>query len=316
MKRITVVIPTYNAGNILSETLTALGKQSVDNSKYEVIVVDDCSEDTSYEVAKRVQMESRINMQVIRNSHNRGTYAGYNTGARMSDSELLLFLDQDCVPHNQLLEKHIESHDLAKQPVSVIGKFIWHQSMRLGPYLQYFRPIETTMLMETENINDMPLEQFITGNCSIPKETFYEIGGFDESFTYGFGDTDLGLRWKANNYKIVGNLEAIVYHYHPMSFQEQLQRKHRIGTQLPLFCQKNPDQYSKAGLSTAYDKSYMNELYNAILEYFFHFGAREQIGVATKAERKLADLILQQDWDNLSDVFSGGNNDSPEKSRF
>ncbi|MCP3683237.1 MAG: glycosyltransferase family 2 protein [bacterium] len=298
MKRIAIVMPLYNAGDILFETLNALGEQTLSDEQYQVVIVDDNSQDNSYTVANRFrQRMSYLDIQLIKHTTNRGTYAAYNSGASLCNSEYVLFLDQDCVAHTHLLEKHLETHNQHKQPIAVIGRFIWHKAMKVGRHLAHFRPIENTLLVEPEDINDLQLGQFITGNCSLNYSAFHQVGCFNEDYTYGFGDTDLGLRWRRHGFKIAGNLDAIVYHFHPMTFADQLQRKRKIGMQYPTFCQQNPDVVEGQDLVSVYQQTYVDNLFKALLEYFFHLGHREQLGIASESELKFADCVLKQNWE-------------------
>ncbi len=48
--KMSVIIPMYNSGNLVSETLDSLVNQSIDKSEFEVLVIDDGSKDNGAEV--------------------------------------------------------------------------------------------------------------------------------------------------------------------------------------------------------------------------------------------------------------------------
>ncbi|MFL5832852.1 MAG: glycosyltransferase [Solirubrobacterales bacterium] len=82
-----VVIPCFNQAHFLAEAIESVLAQSLPPA--EVIVVDDGSEDNSFEVAGRYEGINRMRQQ------NSGVAAARNTGWRATDAEYLLFLDAD-----------------------------------------------------------------------------------------------------------------------------------------------------------------------------------------------------------------------------
>ena len=51
MKKISVIIAAYNAEEYLSETMDSIFLQTMDNSEYEVIVINDGSSDNTGQIA-------------------------------------------------------------------------------------------------------------------------------------------------------------------------------------------------------------------------------------------------------------------------
>jgi glycosyltransferase involved in cell wall biosynthesis len=296
MKKISVVIPVYNGEAVIEKTLYALQTQSMPREDYEIICVDDCGTDKSVALINKF-IRTDVKLNVIHHTFNRGTYASYNTGAKIAVGDVILFLDQDCVPDYFLLAEHWNNHNSSTEPIAVIGKFEWHKEMTVKQYLNFFRPNSSTLINEPKCIFDMELEQFITGNCSIKLNKFHEMDGFDEDFVYGFGDTEFGYRWRKKGYRIVGNLKAIVYHLHNMDFQAQLRRKYSIGTQASIYCQKHPELSHDAGIISARSKEYMNSLYKGVLDFFYYLGIRKSLNISSIQEEQLANSLLNQNWD-------------------
>ena len=83
---ISVVIPAYNAAAYLPETLASVRAQTFSN--YELIVVDDGSDDATCEIAS--QFGARCLQQA-----KRGAAAARNTGIRAACGEFVAFLDAD-----------------------------------------------------------------------------------------------------------------------------------------------------------------------------------------------------------------------------
>jgi GT2 family glycosyltransferase len=296
MVKISVIIPIFNAEDMIEKTIIGLNNQSLQKKDFEVVFVDDCGQDESLRIIKRYQ-SSFPHFCLNRNESNLGTYASYNSGAKNAKGSIFLFLDQDCVPDSNLLNEHLITHSKFCNPSAVIGKFDWHKDIEIRPYLEFFRPNPTTLLIEPQSQQNMEVEQFITGNCSIAAKYFREMGGFDEDYYFGFGDTDFGYRWRKKGYRIVGNINAIVYHLHKLDFPSQLRRKQKIGKQAFLYSQKHPELLHNAGIVNAISKNYMKKFYLGVQEFFYHLGIRQSLDIATDQEIKLAKLLIEHNWD-------------------
>ena len=84
---VSVIIPTYNRGWCLNEAIDSVFSQTYE--RYELIVVDDGSED---DTGKRL---SRYQDITVITQHNRGVSAARNRGIASSKGELIAFLDSD-----------------------------------------------------------------------------------------------------------------------------------------------------------------------------------------------------------------------------
>lgn len=86
--RISVIIPTYNRRDLITEAIdSALAQTFTD---YEVIVVDDGSTDDTLQQLRRYGDRIRYQFQ-----DNRGVAAARNAGIRMARGEFVCFLDSD-----------------------------------------------------------------------------------------------------------------------------------------------------------------------------------------------------------------------------
>ena len=87
---VSVIVPLYNYRNFISYCIQSIKYQ--DYSNYELFVVDDCSTDDSYEVAKSFQDDK---IKVIRLDENRGYSTAKNEAIIMSQGEFITCLDAD-----------------------------------------------------------------------------------------------------------------------------------------------------------------------------------------------------------------------------
>ena len=85
-----VVIPLYNKEAYVSKTLNSVLNQTYQN--FEVILVNDCSNDNSLDVIQGIH-DQRI--KIIEHSENKGLSASRNTGINAATHPYIAFLDAD-----------------------------------------------------------------------------------------------------------------------------------------------------------------------------------------------------------------------------
>ncbi|MGE5300034.1 MAG: glycosyltransferase family 2 protein, partial [Acidobacteriota bacterium] len=94
-KRISVIIPNYNGGRTIGKCLEALFASSY--KSFEVVVVDDCSTDSSREII------GRFPCRLIPLGEQSGASRARNIGAQNSGGEVLFFIDADCIVQEDTL---------------------------------------------------------------------------------------------------------------------------------------------------------------------------------------------------------------------
>ncbi len=97
---VSVVIPTYNYGRYIGQCLNSLLEQRF--SRFEVIIVDDCSTDGTAEMLAERLPDERFRFH--RQDRNQGASVARNTGVAMARGEYIVFLDADDV----LLPGHLD----------------------------------------------------------------------------------------------------------------------------------------------------------------------------------------------------------------
>ena len=112
LKRLSAIIPVYNEEESLKDTLLKLKKvlKSIDKLEYEIIVVDDCSTDKSFNILKTIK-----NIRIVRHKVNRGYGSSLKTGIVRTNHDWILICDADgSYPVNEIpkLVKHIPEYDL------------------------------------------------------------------------------------------------------------------------------------------------------------------------------------------------------------
>lgn len=106
---ISIVVCCYNASKRISDTVYGLVNQSAQKEKYEVIVIDNNSDDYGdlLEVIKKIDL-GECNFKIIREM-NLGLSYARNRGVKESKGEYVYFIDDDAVPCAQLVDAYIKA---------------------------------------------------------------------------------------------------------------------------------------------------------------------------------------------------------------
>lgn len=105
MPKISVIIPCYNSFKFMDKCLNSLENQTYKN--FEVIVVDDCSNDDSYYQLTEYQKKTSMDFRVFKNRENIGPGQTRNIAITKAQGEWLCFCDSDDWYELEFLEKMI-----------------------------------------------------------------------------------------------------------------------------------------------------------------------------------------------------------------
>src|SRR5579862_3911796 len=102
--KLSVVIPTFQLRDRIKVTLRSLETQTLDRDQFELIFVDDGSQDGTAEILE--SWKPPLFRRVLRNECNRGPSVSRNRGWREAQGEVIVFLDGDMILHPCLLETY------------------------------------------------------------------------------------------------------------------------------------------------------------------------------------------------------------------
>lgn len=101
---VSIIIPTYNYGHFIAQTLDSILEQTFQD--WECLIIDDGSADETFQVVK-VYMDADDRFRYISHPSNKGLSAARNTGLTNSRGKYIQILDADDLLENKKIEKHV-----------------------------------------------------------------------------------------------------------------------------------------------------------------------------------------------------------------
>ena len=89
---VSIITPSYNTAGFIAETIRSVESQTYTN--WEMIIVDDCSSDSTDEIMKPL-LSADKRIKYVKNERNSGAAISRNKGLRMAQGKWVAFLDSD-----------------------------------------------------------------------------------------------------------------------------------------------------------------------------------------------------------------------------
>jgi glycosyltransferase involved in cell wall biosynthesis len=244
MPELSVVIPTYNRADTLRRTLTAYNIQSVKSGAFEVIVVDDGSDDDTSTVVLECQQRVSYVLRYLR-QRNQGPGKARNMAFKVARSPLILITGDDIVPHEDLLLRHIAAHTEKPSPShAVLGKVEWSTECEPNFLMHYVTELTSLQFGYhlIKNHASASYRFFYTSNISLKTETLLSSGGFHPDFIHAaFEDMELGYRLEQTGLNIVYKPSAIGFHNHRLTLESFSERQFKAGQMDVVFLKLHPE---------------------------------------------------------------------------
>lgn len=183
---VSVIVPCYNYGNFLGETLSCLGRQR--HAHWECIIVDDGSTDNTKEVAASfTALDARYRYV---HQANAGLSAARNKGLAECRGAFVQLLDADDLIHPDKLQLQLGLFDQHPEAAIVYGDALFFHTQTPGAYSKgrNGQPHNGTAYLKGSGTGPEMAERLSRDNfidVSSPlvrREVFEQVGPFDTSY--------------------------------------------------------------------------------------------------------------------------------------
>jgi glycosyltransferase involved in cell wall biosynthesis len=258
---VSVIVPVFNDCERLKLCLKALQNQTYPKDSYEIIVVDNDSEEDIKSVVREFSQAH------IAYESKPGSYAARNKGISLAKGEIIAFTDSDCIPAPDWLEKGVTNIVSVPNCGLVAGKI----------ELFFKDPDQPTAVELYESITAFPQKKYVeklrfgaTANIFTFRSVIDTVGLFNAALKSS-GDMEWGKRVFSANYKQVYVDDTVVVHPARASFSEMRNKIVRI-------------VHGKFDLLD--EKKYSFEKFIKILAYDFNFALKDVIRVVRNPNLK------------------------------
>jgi len=232
--KVSVVIATYNKRYVLDRSLECLFGQDYPKDQYEIIVVDDGSNDGTQKM-----MEGKnpfCSLKYLKHKERKGQSRARNLGIDHAQGEMIIFVDDDVFCPPQFIREHVRYHkkydniivDGPAINTDRIDNLFNDKKKRFLAFLDFFGA------------------NFVTCNTSCKKDNLIKAGGFDEEFgkRFGWQDRELGFRLWKMGVKRKKSRRTYVFHFKrkesPDDFVELFRKEKERGINAVIFYRKHP----------------------------------------------------------------------------
>lgn len=198
---ISIIIPFKNESKNIILNLKSIENLDYDTNKYEVIYVDDNSDDNSLELLEKNIKNNNIKVIKLKDIKLSGKKNAVKYGIENSKGSIIFTTDSDCIIPKDWLKNTISKFDKETAFISGIVKF--EDSNSFWKKLQQLE-FAGLVLVGGGLINAGFPTICNAANLAFRKSIFYEVGGYEGNLEHASGDDEFLMQKisKLNKYKI------------------------------------------------------------------------------------------------------------------
>jgi glycosyltransferase involved in cell wall biosynthesis len=251
---VALIVNTYQKPRHLALVLASIEAQAGVDGRFEVVISDDGSTDNTAAVVGDFAARASFPVRLTSHLHDGFRLARTrNAGARLTQSEYLLFLDGDCILPRDHVAAYLQRRRPGRALLGYCARLPEDTSARLDTAtiattdLTSLAPASERRLLARRYrkawwhnaIRHPSKPRLAGGNCGIWRSDFETVNGCDERFVgWGQEDDDLGLRLRAAGVRLESILDRTwsLHVWHPVDTSAT--PRWRDGVNIPYFLRR------------------------------------------------------------------------------
>lgn len=226
---LSIIILNYKTKELVEKNVSSI-EHSCLNIAHEIIIIDNCSPDNSYEVLSR----KYPGYTVRKTQKNVGFAAGMNIGIRQAKGRYILIANPDIQFGPKIIESMVEYMDehreiglLGPKLLNPDGTIQWSclhfpsfftpifRRTVLGHFSFAKKHIASYLMKDHDHKTIQPVDWMIGACMMARKKAINSVGLFDEKYFLYIEDTDWCRRFWKKGYHVVYYPREVVIHNHP-----------------------------------------------------------------------------------------------------
>jgi len=218
---VSVIIPVRNDASGIRQTLESVFLQTYPKTHYEIIVIDNQSDDDTFSVI--TEMISGFDGNIMADIETtKGSYAARNRGIRLARGDIIAFIDSDMTVDPEWLYKGVSR--VSDKKADYVGCRI--DIVSSGEKLSLWEKYDIAL--------GFPIQQYMetdgyagAGCLFVTRRVIEAVGGFDSRLMSG-GDCEFGTRVRDKGFTMIYDAENIMYHPARNSFSSLFWKQKRV----------------------------------------------------------------------------------------
>ena len=276
-----IIIPNFN-GQMTIETCLGAAFAS-DYPDFEVIVVDDKSEDNS------VELINKFPCRLLKLEKHSGAAAARNAGAAISRGQLLFFTDADCVLESNTVSEVCDTL-LANGPNYVVGGTYLRQSHDEN----FFSRFQSVFINYSETKHLDHPDYVATHAMGIHASTFKKTDGFKERWLPILEDVEFSHRLCRMGYRLMINPKILVQHIFNFSLKKSILNALNKSSYWTLYSIANKDLLTDSGTASYEIKANVILFYLALIALIFFISTENMALFALFFSLIIANVLINR----------------------
>lgn len=224
--KFSVIVPTYNAGLLWKEWISAIKMQDI--KPVEVIVIDSSSTDDTVFLARQAGFKV---VKIDKSEFNHGTTRNKAAMLCDVDSDILVYLTQDAILAESSALRELVKYFEQPGISAVCGRQLPHKNANpLATFARYFNYPNQSIVKDKDSILQLGIKTVFMSNsfAAYRRSIFDKFGGFPNDVILA-EDMYLAAKMVMGGYQIAYCATAVVYHSHNYTFCQEFKRYFDIG---------------------------------------------------------------------------------------